>query len=55
MPASELNILSADNTRMLRRKSYARNADVLEIPDLIETQRDSYDWFIKEAIRELFD
>ncbi|MHB9033158.1 MAG: DNA-directed RNA polymerase subunit beta [Anaerolineae bacterium] len=55
MPASELNILSAENTRMLHRKSYARNIDVLDIPDLIETQRNSYEWFIKEAIRELFD
>ncbi|NLV73238.1 MAG: DNA-directed RNA polymerase subunit beta [Chloroflexi bacterium] len=39
----------------LVRKSYARNIDILEIPDLIETQRDSYQWFIEEAIRELFD
>jgi DNA-directed RNA polymerase subunit beta len=38
-----------------RRKSYARIADVLPIPDLIRTQIDSFGWFRTEGIRELFD
>ena len=38
-----------------RRKSYARIADVLPIPDLIRTQIESFEWFRTEGIRELFD
>ncbi len=37
-----------------RRKSYARIPDVLAIPDLIETQLQSYEWFQIEGLRELF-
>ncbi len=38
-----------------RRKSYARIPDVLRLPDLIEVQLQSYDWFQEEGLRELFD
>ncbi len=38
-----------------RRKSYARISDVLPLPDLIEVQLQSYDWFQEEGLRELFD
>ncbi|MFN2244976.1 MAG: DNA-directed RNA polymerase subunit beta [Anaerolineae bacterium] len=38
-----------------RRKSYARIPDVLPLPDLIEVQLRSYDWFQEEGLRELFD
>jgi DNA-directed RNA polymerase subunit beta len=38
-----------------RRKSYARIPDVLPLPDLIEVQLQSYDWFQEEGLRELFD
>jgi DNA-directed RNA polymerase subunit beta len=37
------------------RKSYARISDVLALPDLIEVQLKSYDWFQGEGLRELFD
>ena len=37
------------------RKSYARIPDVLELPNLIQIQVDSFDWFIREGLRELFD
>jgi DNA-directed RNA polymerase subunit beta len=35
------------------RKSYARIADVLPIPDLIKMQLESYEWFQNEGLREL--
>ncbi len=37
------------------RKSFGAAEDALELPDLIEVQRASYDWFFKTGIRELFD
>jgi DNA-directed RNA polymerase subunit beta len=36
-------------------KTYARIPQVLEMPNLIKVQLDSYEWFIKEGLRELFD
>jgi DNA-directed RNA polymerase subunit beta len=38
-----------------RRKSYARIPDVLPLPNLIQMQLDSYEWFQEEGLRELFD
>ena len=37
------------------RKSYARIPMVLPIPDLIQTQVESFNWFRDEGLRELFD
>ena len=37
------------------RRSYARIPDVLDIPSLIQIQLDSFEWFKREALRELFD
>ncbi len=39
----------------LGRKSYARIADVLTLPSLIEVQLESFEWFRKEGLAELFD
>ncbi|MDF9407532.1 DNA-directed RNA polymerase subunit beta [Pelotomaculum isophthalicicum JI] len=36
------------------RKSFAKLKEVLELPNLIEVQRNSYDWFLKEGLREVF-
>ena len=36
-------------------KNYASIPDVLELPDLIEIQRNSYAWFREKGLRELFD
>jgi DNA-directed RNA polymerase subunit beta len=38
-----------------RRKSYADISDVIEIPDLIKTQLESFEWFLSDGLRELFD
>ena len=37
------------------RMSYKRQKEVLEMPNLIEVQRDSYKWFLDEGLREVFD
>ncbi|MCD7750203.1 MAG: DNA-directed RNA polymerase subunit beta [Lachnospiraceae bacterium] len=37
------------------RMSYSRQKEVLEMPDLIEVQKDSYNWFLKEGLKEVFD
>ncbi|MCH5338412.1 MAG: DNA-directed RNA polymerase subunit beta [Acetatifactor sp.] len=42
------------NTKVMRM-SYARQKEVLEMPNLIEVQKDSYQWFLDEGLREVFD
>ena len=37
------------------RKSYARIVEKREIPDLIELQVRSFEWFVQKGLRELFD
>jgi DNA-directed RNA polymerase subunit beta len=37
------------------RRSYARIDEVLELPDLIEIQQSSYQWFSREGLQEMFD
>ncbi len=36
------------------RKSYAKQKDVIEIPNLLKIQKDSYEWFLNEGLREVF-
>jgi len=36
------------------RMSYARQKEVLEMPNLIEVQKDSYQWFLSEGLKEVF-
>ncbi len=40
---------------MSKRKSFSELKEVMPMPDLIEIQKDSYDWFLKEGLAELFD
>lgn len=37
-----------------QRRSYARISEVLELPNLIEIQTASYEWFMEEGLREMF-
>jgi len=37
------------------RKFFNRSKDVMPLPDLIEVQKSSYDWFLKFGVKELFD
>ncbi len=52
-------MLSAESSNRtavaLARTRYARIPEVLPIPNLIELQLDSFQWFIEKGLRELFD
>ncbi len=37
------------------REHFGRIKEVLEMPDLIEIQRKSYDWFLRDGLREMFE
>ncbi len=37
------------------RMSYSRQKEVLQMPNLIEVQKDSYNWFLDEGMKEVFD
>ncbi|MBS5672717.1 MAG: DNA-directed RNA polymerase subunit beta [Lachnospiraceae bacterium] len=37
------------------RMSYSRQKEVLEMPNLIEVQKESYKWFLDEGLKEVFD
>ena len=36
------------------RKSYSKIGEFLEMPNLIEVQKNSYQWFLDEGLREVF-
>ena len=38
-----------------KRISYARQKEVLDMPNLIEVQKDSYQWFLAEGLKEAFN
>ncbi|MGG4011954.1 DNA-directed RNA polymerase subunit beta [Bacillus smithii] len=40
--------------RHRQRRSYARISEILELPNLIEIQTSSYQWFLDEGLREMF-
>ncbi|MBQ6549775.1 MAG: DNA-directed RNA polymerase subunit beta [Lachnospiraceae bacterium] len=44
-------VRSGKNSRM----SYSRQTDVLEMPNLIEVQKNSYEWFLNDGLKEVFD
>lgn len=37
------------------RVTYSRTEEVLDLPDLVAVQRDSYQWFLEEGIAEVFE
>ncbi len=37
------------------RMSFAKINEVLDMPNLIEVQKNSYDWFLNEGLRDVFD
>src|SRR5690625_1979120 len=41
--------------RHRKRRSYARISEVLELPNLIEIQTASYEWFLEEGLKEMFE
>ena len=38
-----------------KRMSYSKINEVLDMPNLIEVQKDSYQWFLKEGLKEVFE
>ena len=36
------------------RKSYAKYQEILEMPNMLKIQKDSYQWFLEEGLREVF-
>ena len=36
------------------RKSYAKYNEILEMPNMLKIQKDSYQWFLDEGLREVF-
>ncbi|QHS23933.1 DNA-directed RNA polymerase subunit beta [Virgibacillus sp. MSP4-1] len=40
--------------RLRKRRTYARISEVLELPNLIEIQTASYQWFLEEGLKEMF-
>ena len=36
------------------RKSYAKYDEILQIPNMLKIQKDSYEWFLNEGLREVF-
>ena len=36
------------------RKSYAKYKEILEMPNMLKIQKDSYQWFLEEGLREVF-
>ena len=42
---------SGDTTRI----SYSKINEVLEMPNLIEVQKNSYQWFLDEGLKEVFE
>ena len=51
----EKNIIHSVKTGKSMRMSYQRQKEVLEMPNLIEVQKDSYQWFLDEGLKEVFD
>src|SRR5262249_20314948 len=54
MALAEARPVSLDLANGAARHSFARIAEVAPIPNLIKVQRDSFDWFQREGLRELF-
>ena len=37
------------------RKSYAKYQEILEMPNMLKIQKDSYEWFLDKGLREVFN
>ena len=51
----EKNRIRPITTGKSMRMSYSRQKEVLQMPNLIEVQKDSYQWFLDEGLNEVFD
>ena len=46
-------MLTDINYEKTTRKTFARTGDFIDIPNLIQVQKESYDWFVKEGLGEV--
>jgi len=46
--------LGAGLTGVRKRKDFGKLKEALELPNLIEVQKNSYNWFLREGLREVF-
>ena len=51
----EKNRIRPVRTGKTVRMSYSRRKEVLDMPNLIEIQKDSYKWFLDEGLKEVFE
>ena len=51
----EKNRLRPITSGKAMRMSFSRQKEVLEMPNLLEVQKDSYQWFLNEGLKEVFD
>ena len=51
------NMVNARPVRLgkTERMSFSHTDEIIEMPNLIEIQKDSYDWFLVEGLKEVFD
>jgi DNA-directed RNA polymerase subunit beta len=50
-----MEIMHPEKNGLRTRQSFSKIKEVIEMPNLIEVQKDSYDWFIEKGLREVFD
>ncbi len=51
----EKNRIRPSSGTRVARMSFARQKEVLEMPNLVEVQKNSYRWFLEEGLQEVFD
>src|SRR3989344_5042785 len=44
-----------NTTSLITRKRFRKNKEAIPLADLVDVQKKSYDWFLKEGLKELFD
>ena len=49
-----LSLSKTNSTTLPKSKSYSRIAEVLDIPNLIQSQIQSFDWFLSEGLQEVY-
>ncbi|MBI2410490.1 MAG: DNA-directed RNA polymerase subunit beta [Candidatus Kerfeldbacteria bacterium] len=55
MPKTSSTPPSTNSTAKRQRKYFTTNHEAAQLPDLIEVEKTSYDWFLKEGLKELFE
>jgi DNA-directed RNA polymerase subunit beta len=46
---------AANISQLRERRSFAKIPEILEVPDLIDIQKGSFDWLLESGLRETFD